>query len=77
MRADGQLHAEHSRCAAEGRVTDVLGSTHGRPNGVTDHIVPHRGNPTLFRDASARVEDQPNWQSLCAECHNRKSQAER
>jgi 5-methylcytosine-specific restriction endonuclease McrA len=70
MRADGAFHVEHSRRAAEGRVTSVLGSTNGRPNGVTDHIVPHRGDRKLF-------ESKSNLQSLCTECHNRKSQSER
>jgi 5-methylcytosine-specific restriction protein A len=30
---------------------------------VVDHIVPHKGNMTLFWDKG-------NWQSLCAPCHN-------
>ncbi len=30
---------------------------------VVDHIVPHRGNWTLFWDSS-------NWQSLCKTCHD-------
>lgn len=33
---------------------------------VVDHIVPHRGNMTLFWDSE-------NWQALCATCHNRKT----
>lgn len=42
-----------------------------RAASVVDHIVPHRGDATLFRDPA-------NWQSLCAECHNKiKSVVER
>jgi 5-methylcytosine-specific restriction protein A len=60
-RADGRLHAAHSRCVRDGRTSAVA---------VTDHITPHRGNPALFWDES-------NHQSLCASCHNAKSQTER
>lgn len=35
----------------------------------TDHVVPHRGDQRLFWDIEG------NWQSLCAECGARKSQA--
>lgn len=35
-----------------------------RPATLVDHIVPHRGDKTLFRDPE-------NWQSLCDECHNK------
>jgi len=33
------------------------------PASVVDHIVPHRGDMTLFWDIS-------NWQSLCKKCHD-------
>ena len=33
------------------------------PATVVDHIVPHRGDLTLFWDSH-------NWQSLCATCHS-------
>lgn len=33
---------------------------------VVDHIQPHRGDLSLFWDAT-------NWQSLCLSCHGRKS----
>lgn len=33
---------------------------------VVDHIVPHRGDMTLFWD-------ETNWQTLCASCHSRKT----
>ncbi|WP_435645121.1 HNH endonuclease [Butyricicoccus porcorum] len=36
---------------------------------VVDHIVPHRGDPKLFWD-------QTNWQSLCKQCHDRKTMTE-
>ena len=34
-----------------------------------DHIVPHRGDMSLFWDVN-------NWQALCHECHARKTYAE-
>lgn len=37
---------------------------------VVDHIVPHRGNMTLFTDPA-------NLQSLCKRCHDRKTMRER
>ena len=36
---------------------------------VVDHIVPHRGDPKLFWDRT-------NWQSLCKQCHDRKTMTE-
>jgi 5-methylcytosine-specific restriction protein A len=36
---------------------------------VTDHIVPHRGDPALLWDPA-------NLQALCARCHNRKTALE-
>lgn len=33
---------------------------------VTDHIIPHRGDPALFWDPI-------NWQALCKSCHDRKT----
>ena len=42
----------------------------GQPATDVDHIIPHRGNRELFWDSS-------NWQSLCHECHSRKSYGER
>lgn len=44
-------------CQAEGR--DELAT-------VVDHVVPHKGDETLFWD-------EANWQSLCGTCHNRKT----
>jgi 5-methylcytosine-specific restriction protein A len=45
--------------------------THGVRSMATDvdHIVPHRGNRTLFYD-------ETNLQSLCHACHSRKTMAE-
>lgn len=57
-----------SQCYQAGRPTPVLGTTHGRPNGVVDHVVPHRGDQRLFHDPN-------NHQSLCWQCHSRKTQA--
>ena len=36
---------------------------------VVDHIVPHKGDQSLFWDAK-------NWQSLCKSCHDRKTLSE-
>jgi 5-methylcytosine-specific restriction protein A len=33
---------------------------------VVDHIIPHRGDPSLFWD-------QSNWQAMCKQCHDRKT----
>ena len=33
---------------------------------VVDHIIPHRGDQRLFWD-------QTNWESLCKECHDKKT----
>lgn len=34
-----------------------------------DHIIPHKGDKTLFWD-------EKNWQALCHECHSRKTASE-
>ena len=36
---------------------------------VVDHIVPHKGNQSLFWDKS-------NWQPLCKQCHDKKTATE-
>ena len=36
---------------------------------LVDHIIPHRGDMTLFWDST-------NWQSMCDHCHNVKRQRE-
>lgn len=40
------------------------------PATIVDHIIPHRGDLTLFWDRS-------NWQSICETCHSIKSTKER
>jgi 5-methylcytosine-specific restriction protein A len=45
------------RCRAKGLV---------RGASVVDHVVPHKGDPTLFWD-------QANWQTLCKRCHDGKT----
>ena len=55
----GGLTPVMSQCYDEGRVTAAT---------QTDHIRPHRGDQALFWD-------EANWQSLCASCGSRKSQA--
>lgn len=55
--------AQHSLCAEclkQGRTT---------PATEVDHIVPHKGDQKLFWDVN-------NWQSLCHECHSRKTATE-
>jgi 5-methylcytosine-specific restriction protein A len=49
-----------SECHRDGRTT---------PATQTDHVQPHRGDQVLFWD------DTNNWQSLCAACGAKKSQA--
>lgn len=52
--------ARHPLCAehdARGRVFQAT---------VVDHIIAHKGDETLFWDAT-------NYQSLCVRCHNRKT----
>jgi 5-methylcytosine-specific restriction protein A len=49
-----------SRCIEENRATLA---------DLVDHVIPHRGDPVLFWD------EQGNWQSLCASCHRRKTNA--
>ena len=58
MRPDG-LRPVMSRCYERGIVT---------PATEIDHVVPHRGDPSLFWD-------ERNWQSVCAACHMRKTRA--
>ena len=45
------------QCLKEGVIT---------PATVVDHVVPHRGNQTLFWD-------EHNWQALCKNCHDQKT----
>ena len=48
------------RCRKQGKLTKAT---------VVDHIVPHRGDRTLFWDES-------NWQPLCKRCHDKKTMTE-
>lgn len=41
----------------------------GRPATEVDHIIPHKGDYKKFWDTT-------NWQSLCHECHSRKTYRE-
>ena len=54
------LHPLCVICEKEGRVKAAT---------VVDHIERHKGDPDKFWDES-------NWQSLCTECHNRKTAKE-
>ena len=56
---------------AESDIGNIRGfSREGAPATDVDHIIPHRGDKKLFWDSG-------NWQSLCHECHSRKSYSER
>ena len=52
-----QSHPLCVHCDAEGRVT---------PATDLDHIIPHKGDMSLFWDSH-------NWQPLCKSCHSRKT----
>ncbi len=52
-----QKHSLCVQCMASGRPTLAT---------VVDHIIPHRGDKTLFWDSS-------NWQPLCKDCHDKKT----
>ena len=54
-------HPLCAECEREGRVT---------PASVVDHIIPHRGDYGLFWDGD-------NWQSLCRDHHQTKTNKER
>ena len=53
-------HALCVRCQATGRI---------EPSTTVDHIVPHRGDQTLFWD-------EANWAALCKRCHDTKTARE-
>lgn len=44
-------------CQREGRVVVAT---------VVDHVIPHKGDQSIFWD-------RDNWQSLCKQCHDRKT----
>ena len=50
-------HPLCAECQRQNRIT---------PATVVDHIIPHRGDETLFWDMA-------NWQPLCKACHDRKT----
>lgn len=52
--------AKHPLCAS------CLRGGKYTPATVVDHIIPHRGDKNLFWDSE-------NWQSLCKQCHDRKT----
>lgn len=63
LRASKRFLAENPLCV-ECKSRGVLRrATH------TDHIVPHKGNETLFWS-------EANWQPLCRRCHSRKTATE-
>lgn len=63
QRARAAYLLKHPLCVKhEARGEVVLAS-------VVDHIIPHRGDWTLFWDSS-------NWQALCKRCHDVKTATE-
>ena len=52
-----QRHPLCVKCLEDKKIT---------PATIVDHIVPHRGDKTLFWD-------QENWQALCKNCHDKKT----
>ena len=52
-----EAHRLCEECLKEGRYVKAT---------VVDHVVPHRGDPTLFWDRS-------NWRGLCKSCHDKKT----
>lgn len=65
VRATAQFKAEHPYCINhdQGVPTCTLLTD------VTDHRIPHGGDPALFWDRS-------NWQPMCFSCHSRKTAGE-
>lgn len=55
-----RAHPLCARCKAKGRLTAAT---------VVDHVIPHRGDHTLFWD-------EKNWQPLCKSCHDHKTMTE-
>lgn len=53
-------HPLCANCQKEGRVEEAT---------EVDHVIPHRGDMTLFWD-------QANWQALCKPCHSAKTASE-
>ena len=60
QKASKDFLAEHPLCAECLKTGKLTAAT------VVDHIVPHRGNTTLFWDKG-------NWQPLCKDCHDKKT----
>lgn len=62
-RARAAFLRANSLCAYCMKENKVVSAT------VVDHIVPHKGDMTLFWDKT-------NWQPLCKPCHDRKTRTE-
>lgn len=52
-----KVHPLCAECYKNGKLT---------PATVVDHVIPHRGDQTLFWD-------ETNWQPLCKNCHDHKT----
>ena len=55
-----QAHPLCEECMKRGKYTKAT---------VVDHVIPHRGDETLFWDRS-------NWHALCKRCHDKKTGCE-
>ena len=60
LKASATYLAQHPLCV------ECLKQGITKPATEVDHIIPHKGNSQLFWDTN-------NWQSLCHECHSRKT----
>ena len=63
QKARATFLSSHPLCADHKKRGHIVVAT------VVDHIIPHRGDQTLFWDSS-------NWQSLCKRCHDSAKQRE-
>ena len=60
QRARAAYLSAHPLCVKHEAKGEVVAAS------VVDHIIPHRGNWTVFWDST-------NWQSLCKQCHDIKT----
>lgn len=65
QRASKQFLRQHPLCRECAKATPPRTAA----SSEVDHIIPHRGDMTLFWD-------RKNWQALCKTCHSRKTATE-
>ncbi len=61
VKTSRRFKADHPFCINKGVDPDCM-----IVSDITDHIIPHRGDPVLFWD-------ETNWQPMCWRCHSRKT----